>query len=103
MLPVPSSPCALKGTLKKASAKSFTCSFKHSRDVIQVNRCESTNLSAALRAHGLLGTFDGRLLWFDGVEGKRGLTLTFFFGGGGGGIKLFHCIARTGVYGIPCA
>ena len=21
-------------------------------------------------------TFDGRLLWFDGVEGKRGLTLT---------------------------
>ena len=41
-------------------------------------------------------TFDGRLLWFDGVEGKRGLTLTvlffffcFFFlfvcfGGGGG-------------------
>ena len=30
-------------------------------------------------------TFDGRLLWFDGVEGKRGLTLPFFFGGGGGG------------------
>ena len=33
-------------------------------------------------------TFDGRLLWFDGVEGKRGLTLTgVFFGGGvlGGG------------------
>ena len=31
-------------------------------------------------------TFDGRLLWFDGVEGKRGLTLTgFFFGGGGRG------------------
>ena len=33
-------------------------------------------------------TFDGRLLWFDGVEGKRGLTLTvcfyFLFGGGGG-------------------
>ena len=39
-------------------------------------------------------TFDGRLLWFDGVEGKRGLTLTGFvfvvvvlfvcFGGGGG-------------------
>ena len=40
-------------------------------------------------------TFDGRLLWFDGVEGKRGLTLTvsflllffFFFcvcGGAGG-------------------
>ena len=24
-------------------------------------------------------TFDGRLLWFDGVEGKRGLTLTVFF------------------------
>ena len=84
MLPVPSSPCALKGTLKKkASAKSFACSFKHSRDVIRVSRCESTNLSAALRAHGLLGTFDGRLLWFDGVEGKRGLTLTFFLGGGG--------------------
>ena len=64
-------------------------------------------------------TFDGRLLWFDGVEGKRGLTLTvllllllgvgffclFFFGGGGGGegVKLFHCIVRTGVYGIICA
>ena len=41
-------------------------------------------------------TFDGRLLWFDGVEGKRGLTLTVFvvvvvlvffcFGGGGGGM-----------------
>ena len=36
-------------------------------------------------------TFDRRLLWFDGVEGKRGLTLTvsflllLFFGGGGGG------------------
>ena len=38
-------------------------------------------------------TFDGRLLWFDGVEGKRGLTLTvcccccfvFCFGGGEGG------------------
>ena len=36
-------------------------------------------------------TFDGRLLWFDGVEGKRGLTLTvsfllffFFFVGAGG-------------------
>ena len=40
-------------------------------------------------------TFDGRLLWFDGVEGKRGLTMTglcvclfffvvFFLGGGGG-------------------
>ena len=29
-------------------------------------------------------TFDGRLLWFDGVEGKRGLTLTLFFWGGGG-------------------
>ena len=33
-------------------------------------------------------TFDGRLLWFDGVEGKSGLTLTgfiffiFFLGGG---------------------
>ena len=52
-------------------------------------------------------TFDGRLLWFDGVEGKRGLTSTsfsFFAGGGrgGGGVKLFHCIVRTGVYGIPC-
>ena len=23
-------------------------------------------------------TFYGRLLWFDGVEGKRGLTLTVF-------------------------
>ena len=33
-------------------------------------------------------TFDGRLLWFDGVEGKRGLTLTvclFFWWGVGGG------------------
>ena len=35
-------------------------------------------------------TFGGRLLWFDGVEDKRGLTLTvclfvlFVFGGGGG-------------------
>jgi len=65
-------------------------------------------------------TFDGRLLWFDGAEGKRGLTLTvlllllllggFFvvvFGGWGGGgvegVKLFHCIVRTGVYGILCA
>ena len=45
--------------------------------------------------------FDRRLLWFDGVEDKRGLTLTFFFGGGG--VKLFHCIVRTGVYGILCA
>ena len=36
-------------------------------------------------------TFDGRLLWFDGVEGKRGLTLTgflfFFSWGGGGGMR----------------
>ena len=61
-------------------------------------------------------TFDGRLLWFDGVEGKRGLTLTgfccccccFLVGGGGGGwggrgrVKLFHSIVRTGVYGILC-
>ena len=59
-------------------------------------------------------TFDGRLLWFDGVEGKRGLTLTVFFvvvvvvwwgGGGWGGrgrVKLFHSIVRTGVYGILC-
>ena len=45
-------------------------------------------------------TFDGRLLWFDGVEGKRGLTLTvsflllllffffffFFLCGGAGGV-----------------
>ena len=39
-------------------------------------------------------TFDGRLLWFDGVEGKLGLTSTSFSfyaggrrgtGGGGGG------------------
>ena len=51
-------------------------------------------------------TFDGRLLWFDGVEGKRGPTLTFLWGGGGGGgggIKVFHSIVRTGVYGILCA
>ena len=59
-------------------------------------------------------TFDGRLLWFDGVESKRGLTLTVSFllllllfflggGGGGGGFKLFDCIVRTGVHGILCA
>ena len=31
-------------------------------------------------------TFDGRLLWFDGVEGKRGMNLEWgFLGGGGGG------------------
>ena len=33
-------------------------------------------------------TFDGRLLWFDRVEGKRGLTSTsfsFYAAGGGGG------------------
>ena len=47
-------------------------------------------------------TFDGRLLWFDGVEGKLGLTLTVFFlfffvfvlvgggdGAGGGGSNCF--------------
>ena len=57
-------------------------------------------------------TFDGRLLCFDGVEGKRGLTLTvsflllllllfffFFFVGAG---ELFYCIVRTGVYDILC-
>ena len=50
-------------------------------------------------------TFYGRLLWFDGVEGKRRLTLTWGGGGRGGGerVKLFHCIVRTGVYGILCA
>ena len=55
-------------------------------------------------------TFDERLIWFDGVEGKRGLTstsLSFLGGGGrgepGGGVKLFHCIVRTGVYDILCA
>ena len=64
-------------------------------------------------------TFDGRLLWFDGVESKRGLTLTVVvvvclfvvvvvvvvvvLGGGRGVVKLFHCIVRTGVYGILCA
>ena len=44
-------------------------------------------------------TFDGRLLWFDGVEGKRGLTLTGFFKRYyfGMGVKLFHCRVRTGV------
>ena len=47
-------------------------------------------------------TFDGRLLWFDGVEGKRGLTLTvlllllgvvffFFFFFGGGGVRGSNC------------
>ena len=51
----------------------------------------------------IYNTFDGRLLGFDdGVEGKRGLTLTGFFGGAGGG-KLFHCVVCTGVYGILCA
>ena len=41
-------------------------------------------------------TFDGRLLWFDGVEGKRGMNLEWgFLGGGGGGVKLSHCIVRT--------
>ena len=59
-------------------------------------------------------TFDGRPLWFDGVEGKLGLTLTVSFlllllcvcvggGGAGGGVKLFDCIVRTGVHGILCA
>ena len=62
-------------------------------------------------------TFDRRLLWFDGVEGKLGLTLTVFLlllllfvcvcvgggGGAGGGVKLFDCIVRTGVHGILCA
>ena len=57
-------------------------------------------------------TFDGRPLWFDVVEGKHGLTLIGFCSGGGGGggggggvgrgVKLFHCIVRTGVYGILC-
>ena len=54
--------------------------------------------------------FDGRLLWFDGVEGKRGLTLTvsflllfFVWGREGWGVKLFNCIVRTGVHGILCA
>ena len=50
-------------------------------------------------------TFDGRLLWFAGVEGKRGLTLTvvvvcccfvFVFWGGGEGSNCFI------VYGILC-
>ena len=56
-----------------------------------------------------------RLLWFDGVEGKRGkrgLTLTVSFllvlflcvwGRAGWGVKLFDCIVRTGVHGILCA
>ena len=53
-------------------------------------------------------TFDARLLWFDGVEGKRGLTSTgvvivFVVVVVFGGVKLFHCIVRTGVYGILCA
>ena len=63
-------------------------------------------------------TFDGRLLWFDGVEGKRGLTLTGFvfvvvvlfvcFRGGGGGAEREGegqtvSLVRTGVYGILCA
>ena len=39
-------------------------------------------------------TFNGTLLWFDGVEGKRGHTLTFFVWGGVG-VKLFHCIVHT--------
>ena len=64
-------------------------------------------------------TFYGRLLWFDGVEGKRGLTLTvsflllllffffffffFFVCVRAGGVKLFHCIVHTGVHSILCA
>ena len=52
-------------------------------------------------------TFDGRLLWFDGVELLVFFFFFFFFWGGGGGggegVKLFHCIVRTGVYGIICA
>ena len=49
-------------------------------------------------------TFDGRLLWFGGVEGKRGLTLTFFlfffFWGGGGGqtvslYSAYWCLGHT--------
>ena len=56
-------------------------------------------------------TFDGRLLWFDEVEGKRGLTLTvsfllfffFFFVGAGGVGGQTVCIVRTGVHGILCA
>ena len=61
-------------------------------------------------------TFDEKLLWFDGVEGKSGLTLTvsflllfllffFFFlwGREGWGVKLFDYIVRTGVHGILCA
>ena len=31
-------------------------------------------------------TFDGRLLWFDGVEGKRGLTSTGLF------VVVFVCL-----------
>ena len=42
-----------------------------------------------------------------GLMGLK-VTLTdldFFLGGAGGGegVKLFHCIVRTGVYGILCA
>ena len=64
-------------------------------------------------------TFDGRLLWFDGVEGKRGLTLTvlllllllllgvfvflfilYFMGWGGGGqtvslYSVYWCLWHT--------
>ena len=53
-------------------------------------------------------TFDGRLLWFDGVEGKRGLTLTvlFFLGGGewyGGGSNCFivMCVLVFMAYYAP--
>ena len=53
-------------------------------------------------------TFDGRLLWFDGVKGKRGLTSTSFSfyaggGGGGGGGQTVSLYSAYWCLGILCA
>ena len=45
-------------------------------------------------------TFDGRLLWFDGVEGKRGLTLTGLFGGAGN-CFIVECVLVFMAYYAP--
>ena len=75
----------------------------HARAHTHTHARAHTSFEHVLWRHCSHNTFDGRLLWFDGVEGKRGLTLNRFFwegAGGGAGVKLFHCIVRTGVYGI---